>query len=73
MKILQLLDKPALILTNEEQSFIDNHSPKINIGSLYDRDEWLARNLVRKGVYEISNDDQWIELKHDGKNKRKFI
>ena len=63
MKIHQLLSKPSIILTNEEKEFIDNHSPEITINSLHDRDEVLARNLVRKGVYEISNDNRSILLR----------
>jgi hypothetical protein len=63
MKIHQLLGKPSIILTNEEKEFIDKHSPEITINSLHDRDEVLARNLVRKGVYEISNDNRSILLR----------
>lgn len=73
MKIHHLLGQPSIILTNEEKAFIDNHSPEISIKSLYDREEWLARNLVRKGIYEISNDNQFIILRSDEKNPRKFI
>jgi hypothetical protein len=73
MKIHHLLGQPSIILTNEEKAFIDNHSPEISIKSLHDREEWLARNLVRKGIYEISNDSQFIILRSDEKNPRKFI
>jgi len=63
MKIHQILGAPSIILTNEEKEFIKTHHEEIPIRSLYDRDEVLARTLVRKGVYEISNDDQHIVLK----------
>lgn len=63
MKIHQLLDSPSIILTNEEKSFIDKHKDEIAIRALFDRDEVVARNLVRKGVYEISNDNQNLILK----------
>ena len=68
MKIHHLLDAPAIILTNEEQSFIKKHSPKISIESLYDRDEVVARNLVRKGVYDITKDSRSMVLKTNDKN-----
>ena len=73
MKIHHLLGAPSLILTNEENQFVDSHKEEIPIRTLYDREEVIARNLVRKGVYEISNDDQWIELKHNAKNQRTVI
>lgn len=63
MKIHQLLGKPAIIITNEEQDFINRFSSEILINSLHDRDEVLARNLVRKGIYEISKDSRSIVLK----------
>ena len=68
MKIHHLLDAPAIILTNEEQSFIKKHSPEISIESLYDRDEVVARNLVRKGVYDITKDSRSMVLKTNDKN-----
>lgn len=73
MKIHHLLGSPSVILTNEEKAFIDNHAPTISMKSLYDRDEWLARNLVRKGIYEISKDDRHLILKSHGQSTRKFI
>lgn len=65
MKICQLLDSPSIILTNEESEFVSKYSTSVPIRSLVDRDEVLARNLVRKGVYEISNDSKNIVLKKD--------
>ena len=62
MKIHQLLDSPSIILTNEERDFIERYSAEILINSLHDRDEVLARNLVRKGVYEVSKDSKSIIL-----------
>ena len=72
MKIHHLLDAPAIILTNEEQHFIKSHHKEIPINSLVNRDEVLARNLVRKGVYEISNDNKNLILK-DANNRKKPI
>jgi hypothetical protein len=68
MKIHQVLGAPSIILTNEEQSFIKSHHKEIAIRSLYDREEVVARNLVRKGVYEISNDN--LILKQDANNRK---
>jgi hypothetical protein len=73
MKIHQILGAPSIILTNEEKEFISKHHPKISIHSLYDREEVVARNLVRKGVYEISNDNEHIILQTDAKNKTTII
>lgn len=70
MKIYQLLDSPSIILTNEEQDFIDKHNKEIAIGALFDRDQVVARNLVRKGVYEISNDSKHIVLKNAANRKK---
>lgn len=73
MKIHHILGAPSIILTNEEKDFIDRHHSDIALKSLYDRDEWLARNLVRKGVYEISQDDQRLILKKDADNRKTII
>jgi hypothetical protein len=69
MKIVQLLDT-YLPLTNEESNFVDKHSDKIKIYSLHEREEVVARNLVRKGIYEISKDNQMlIKVQHEKINK----
>lgn len=73
MKIHQILGAPSILLTNEEQSFINKHHNEIAIRSLYDRDEVIARNLVRKGVYEISNDSNNIILKKDATDRKTLI
>lgn len=73
MKIHQILGAPSIILTNEEKDFITKHSSDIAIKSLYDRDEWLARNLVRKGVYEISSDNQRLILKKNADNRKPIV
>jgi hypothetical protein len=73
MKIHQILGAPSIILTNEERDFIKNHHKEISIKSLYDREEVLARNLVRKGVYEISNDSTLIVLKTNDSDRSTLI
>lgn len=67
MKIIQLLDV-TMPLTNEEHGFLKNHSGKIRITGLAERDQVVARNLVRKGIYEISNDNEHIFKKSNEKN-----
>jgi hypothetical protein len=56
MKIHQLLSGLSVPVTNEEQQFMNQHV-KIRISSLNERDQRIAHNLVRKGVYSISNDN----------------
>jgi hypothetical protein len=59
MKIVDLLGV-RLPLTNEEQEFLNSHQNRIKISGLVERDEVVARNLVRKGLLEISNDSQFL-------------
>jgi hypothetical protein len=67
MKIAQLLDGIAIALTNEEAKFVRRFS-QATINTLDDRDKWLAQNLVRKGIYELSNDSRSIIKKLDEHN-----
>ncbi len=73
MKIHQLLDQPAIMLTNEEHKFVNSHPTEISIGGLYDRDLILAQTLVRKGIYEISKDSKKLQLKHDDTNNTRTV
>jgi len=60
MKIGQLLSGMHIILTNEEQSFMRKHKDSVSITSLDEHDQWLAQNLVRKGLYSISKDSKTL-------------
>lgn len=60
MKISQLLSGPLVVLTNEELNFIDTNGSEIPIEKLEDRSLWVGQNLVRKGIYKISNDNQYL-------------
>jgi len=60
MKIGQLLSGMHIVLTNEEQSFIRRHKNSVTITSLDEHDQWLAQNLVRKGLYSISKDNRTL-------------
>jgi hypothetical protein len=59
MKIAQLLSGVDIAITNEEKKFIEKHS-SVRLTSLDDHDQWLAQNLVRKGVYTISKDNNTL-------------
>jgi len=65
MKIHQILGAPPIILTNEEKEFIQRHADEIPLTGLYERDEVIARILVRKGVYDISKDSRFMVLKRE--------
>jgi len=60
MKILDLLKGVSTIVTNEENKFINQHRSKVKIHALGEHDQWIAQNLVRKGVFSISTDNQTL-------------
>jgi hypothetical protein len=66
MKIVHLLNID-ISLTNEENRFVEDHPSDVKISKLAGRDEVVARNLVRKGIYEISKDNQSL-IKIDEKD-----
>lgn len=57
MKIVQLLSGIELPLNNAERAFVEKYDATININRLNEHELWLAQNLVRRGVYSISNDN----------------
>lgn len=59
MKIHQLLSHLSIMFTNEENNFLQKHD-HVKINSLDEHSQWIAQNLVRKGAYKISNDDQTL-------------
>ena len=65
MKIGQLLSGMHIVLTNEELAFVGRHKDSVSITSLDEHDQWLAQNLVRKGIYSISKDNRTIVKKLD--------
>lgn len=65
MRIHQILSDVHIILSNEEHHFVESHQSDIVLTSLFDRDQVIARNLVRKGVYEISKDNRRLLLKQN--------
>jgi uncharacterized protein YifE (UPF0438 family) len=60
MKIHQLLSGIRIPVTNEEQQFINKHDTRIKLTSLDEHDQWTAQNLVRKGVYTMSQDSSML-------------
>jgi len=63
MKIAQLLSGVDIPLTNQEKQFVENHDTSIKILNLSEHDQWLAQNLVRKGIYSISKDSKTLVKK----------
>ena len=57
MKIHQLISGLEIAVTNEEQHFMDRHENNVKISSLDDHDQWLAQTLVRRGVYQVAEDN----------------
>jgi hypothetical protein len=60
MKIHQLLSGIDIAVTNEEQRFMERHEQQVRLTSLDEHDQWLAQNLVRKGIYTISKDSSTL-------------
>ena len=69
MRIHQLLDTPPVIITNEESRFVQTFRDNVQITELEDRDVIIAQNLVRKGVYKISNDNNTLVKQGNETNK----
>ena len=59
MKIAQLLSGFDTVLSNEEQGFVEAYD-QLRISSLDEHDQWIAQNLVRKGLYSISKDNNTL-------------
>lgn len=68
MKISQLLSGVKIALTNEEHLFLDKHGSNISLYSLDEHSQWVAQNLVRKGIYSISKDRSTLLKKIDENN-----
>jgi hypothetical protein len=65
MKIYELLSGVRTAVTNEEQQFIQNHQSHVKLGSLNERDSWIAQSLVRKGIFTISKDSNTLMVNFD--------
>ena len=62
MKINHLIKDITIIVNNEERKFIESHNNTISLSSLSEHDSWTAQNLVRKGMYRLTNDNKNIIL-----------
>jgi hypothetical protein len=60
MKISQLLSGHHIMITNEEQGFLNRNRSAVRLTALDEKDTWLAQNLVRKGLYNISKDNNTL-------------
>jgi len=60
MKITQLVSGLKLPLSNEENDFVKKYGNSVRLYSLGEHAQWVAQNLVRKGVYSISNDNNTL-------------
>jgi hypothetical protein len=58
MKIVDLFKTANIMLTNEEKDFVHLYGDQVSLSSLDEHATWVAQNLVRKGMYEISNNDE---------------
>jgi hypothetical protein len=67
MKIAQLLSGLGVALTNQEHMFVEKYN-HVKIYSLDEHEQWLAQNLVRKGIYAISKDNQTLIKRLDETN-----
>lgn len=63
MKITDLIEGHSIMITNEESNFIEKFGDKINLKTLDEHHIWVARNLVRKGIYDIEEDTPFIVKK----------
>lgn len=70
MKIAQLLSGFPIHLSNQEREFISSHNKKIRLSGLSEQETWIAQNLVRKGVYSISNDNSTLIKQLDESQSR---
>ena len=59
MKIVQLLSGLNTPLSNEENDFLNRYQ-RVTITSLTERDNWIAQNLVRKGIYSVAKDNNTL-------------
>lgn len=61
MKIHQILNGVGIVINNEEHEFIDRNGETVYLNMLDEHSQWVAQNLVRKGVYGISKDKSYIK------------
>jgi hypothetical protein len=55
MKIIDVINSIGVVINREEREFVSRYGDDVQLTNLNEREVWLAQNLVRKGLYEISN------------------
>lgn len=73
MRINQILSGVPLIINNEEKEFVKKHPTGVRLSSLSEHDSWLAQNLVRKGLYKLTNDGRTIIIDKKYEDSRKSV
>jgi hypothetical protein len=73
MKIHHILNGISIMITNEERDFIKRFQSVIPLSSLNEHDVWTAQNLVRKGVYKLTNDSKNIVIVKGYEDKHRNI
>ncbi len=68
MKIHQLVSGYGVPVTNEEQQFIKRHGDSVKLTALDEHDLWLAQGIVRKGLYNVDNDNVTLIKKSNEKS-----
>ena len=72
MRYYEIAGLPAIIITNEENAFIERHGHKVQLSFLDEHQQVVANLLVRKGVYRISKDRDTI-IRKDNPNGPKNL
>jgi len=57
MRLQDILDSIRVYTTNEEKNFIKKFGSKVYLKNLEEHESYIAQKLLRKGIYEISNDN----------------
>jgi len=73
MKIHQLLSGVPVVINNEEQHFIDEHRENVSLSSLDEHGQWIAQNLVRKNVYQLTKDNKNLVINQNHETKQPSI
>ena len=73
MKIHHILDGISIIMSNQERDFIKTHSANVLLSSLNEQELWIAQNLVRKGIYRLTNDSRSVVVNRSSNDHRSAI
>jgi hypothetical protein len=65
MRYHEIKGIPSIIITNEEQNFINEHGERVELSFLDEHQSYVANLLVRKGVYSLSKDRNVIFRRDD--------